>query len=419
MKKPLALLLLAALTATGTADDWPQWRGPNRDGISQETGLLKSWPEGGPKLAWKATGLGVGYSSVVVSKGRIYTMGDVDDSAAVLAFNEADGKLLWKTPVGAPYPQDKNRPGTRSTPTVDGDLLFALSPHGDLVCLETATGKERWKKSLSRDFGGQMMSGWRYSESPLVDSGKVLATPGGSGGAVVALDRMTGATVWQSKAVSDKAGYSTIAPAEILGVKQYVQLTGASVFGLAPATGNMLWRAERAGKTAVIPTPIVSGTQVYVTSGYGIGCNAFAVAKDTGGFRATELWLDDSGARPMAGNMVNHHGGVLLVDGYLYGHSDKGGWTCQNFKTGKVEWSDRGVGKGAVTCVDGLLYCRSEGGAGTVAIVEANPKAYIEKGRFNQPDRSSYNSWAHPVVANGRLYLRDMDVLLSYNVKAK
>ncbi len=417
MTKPILLAL--ALAATASATDWPQWRGPDRDGISKETGLLKQWPAAGPALAWKATGVGMGFSSVVIAKGRIYTMGDVGDSAVVLALDEKDGKLLWKTPIGAPYPQDKSRPGTRSTPTVDGDLLFALDPHGDLVCLETATGKEVWKKNLSKDFNGQMMSGWRYSESPLVDGDRVLATPGGAGGTVVALNRKTGATLWQSKAVADKAGYSTIAPAEILGVKQYVQLTGASVFGLAPANGNVLWRAERTGKTAVIPTPIINGTEVYVTSGYGVGCNAFAVAKDTGGFKASEIWLDESGGRPMASNMVNHHGGVILVDGYLYGYSDKGGWSCQNFKTGKLEWAAPGVGKGAVVCADGLLYCRSEGGAGMVALVEANPKAYVEKGRFSQPDRSSYNSWAHPVVANGKLYLRDMDVLLCYDVKGK
>lgn len=417
MNRILASLLLTTLATT--AADWPQWRGPNRDGISKETGLLKSWPEAGPALPWKATGMGVGYSSVAVSKGRIYTMGDVGDAAVVLALDEKTGKILWTTPIGAPYPQDKSRPGTRSTPTVDGDLLFALDPHGNLVCLETATGKERWKKNLSSDFRGQMMSGWRYSESPLVDGEKVLTTPGGPSGAVVALDRKTGATVWQSKAVSDKAGYSTIAPAEILGVKQYVQLTGSSVFGLATGSGDVLWRAERVGKTAVIPTPIVSGAQIYVTSGYGVGCNAFAVAKDSGGFKATELWLDADGSRPMAGNMVNHTGGVILLDGYLYGHSDKGGYTCQNFKTGKTEWSKSVNAKGSVTCAEGMLYFRSDGRAGTVTLVEATPKAYVEKGQFDQPDRSSFNSWAHPVVANGKLYLRDMDVLLCYDVKAK
>ena len=418
MNRILTSLILTALTLHAT--DWPQWRGPNRDGISKETGLLKSWPEAGPKLEWKATGMGDSYTSPSVVGGQIFGMGLFDQDESVWALDTTTGKLLWKTRIGdaARVRQTQGGHGPRSTPTVAGTLLYVEGAGGTIACLQASNGKVVWTKSLVSDFGGAA-PGWGFSESPLVDGERILVTPGGQGGAVVALNKQTGETVWATKDFKDRAEYSNLVAAEIGGVKQYIQLTGQNVVGIAPDSGKVLWTVARQGKTATIPTPIISGDQVYVASGYGVGCNAFAVAKDTGGFKATEIWLGDDGSRPMAGNMINHHGVVILVDGYLYGHSDKGGWTCQNFKTGKVEWSDRGVGKGSVTCVDGLLFCRSESGSGAVAIVEVNPKAYVEKGRFNQPDRSNNKSWAHPVVANGKLYLRDMDVLLCYDVKAK
>jgi len=406
------LLTTLLIPSLGFCDDWPQWRGPNRDGISKETGLIRSVPQGGPPLTWKATGVGTGYSSVSVAGGKVFTMGDVGDSSVVLALEEKSGKILWTTPVGAPAGHN-NYPGTRATPTVDGDALYALNQHGDLVCVEIASGKERWRKNLQRDFGGRMMSGWRYSESPLVDGDKVLATPGGSQGAVVALNKKTGATLWQSKELTDAAGYSSIVAATIGGVAQFVQLTGNSVAGLAPATGKVLWRADRAGKTAVIPTPIVRDDLVFVTSGYGVGCNLFKVTKDSAGFKAEQTYANTS--------MVNHHGGVVHLGGYVYGSSDsgrQGGFTCVDFNTGVSKWSEPSVTKGAVTSADGMLIHRAER-SGAVTLFEASPVAFKLLGRFEQPDRSRAAAWPHPVVANGRLYLRDMDVLLCYDVKKK
>lgn len=409
--KPIPFVLtltLALVTAAPAAPgDWPTWRGPKRDGISAETGLLKSWPKEGPPLAWKATGLGTGYSSVAVADGRIITMGDGPDGARVLAF-DLKGKELWQSEViGKP---GGNYPGTRCTPAIDGGLVYALAQFGDFVCLDVKTGKVQWSKHLEKDFGGRA-AGWNYTESPLVDGNKVLLTPGGKKGAMVALDKKTGALLWQSDQWTDSAAYSSIVPSDFGGKRHYVQFTEASVAGIEAATGKLLWRAPRRGATASIPTPVLSGDLVFVTSGYGVGCNLFKLKPDSSGISTEEVYANK--------NFVNHHGGVILLGKHLYGHSDSGGWTCMEMSTGEVAWKNGGVGKGAIAYADGHFYCRSEGGKGNVALVEATPTGYVEKGRFEQPDRSGKNSWAHPVIAGGKLYLRDMDVLLCYDVKAK
>ena len=403
-----ALLLL--VSGFLHAEDWPTWRGPKRDGSSTEKNLLAAWPAGGPPLAWKAEGCGVGFSSVSVVGGRVFTMGDGPDGGLVRAFDEKTGKSVWTSEVlGKP---GGNYAGTRCTPAVDGGFVYALGQFGDFVCLEAATGKEVWRKSLQKDFGGNY-SGWNYTESPLVEGNKVLVTPGGKKGAVVALDKKTGALLWQSSDFTDGAQYSSLIAADINGVHQYLQLTAASVAGIEANSGKMLWRAERKGQTAVITTPIYANNQVFVTSGYGVGCNAFKITKDSAGFKTEEI--EPYGKK----NMMNHHGGVILLGDYIYGHSDSKGWICQDFKTGDVKWSNGGVGKGSIAYADGHFYCRSEGGKGNVALIEATPDGYKEKGRFEQPDRSKQNSWAHPVIANGKLYLRDQDVLLCYDVKKK
>ena len=407
-------LLLALLTNTSflfAADaDWPQWRGPGRDDISTETGLLKAWPAGGPTLAWKATGVGGGFSSVAVVGDRIYTMGDGNEQSAVLCLDAKDGKTLWSTKVGS-IGGGGGYPGTRCTPAVSDGLVVALGQFGDIVCVKADDGKEVWRKNMDKDFGGKMMSGWGYAESPLIDGDRVILTPGGPKGTMLALKKTTGELLWRSADYKDNAAYASAVPAKIGGIEQYLQLTGDSVAGIAALDGKLLWRAERKGATAVIPTPIYHDGIVYVTSGYNIGCNAFKISATDGTFKTEEVYANK--------DMINHHGGVVLVGDYLYGFSDKGGWRCMEFKTGKVLWSNPGVGKGSVSFADGHLYCRSEGGPGTVALVEATPEAYKETGRFDPPDRSKKNSWAHPVIAGGKLYLRDQDVLLCYSIKAK
>ena len=406
----LSIALAAVNYLSGAAGDWPQWRGPNRDGVSTETGLLKDWPATGPPLVWKAIGLGSGYATVSIAGNRIFTLGDKSDSSYLIALSLANGKSLWSAKVGrtgAPGGYE----GPRSTPTIDGDLIFALGTFGELVCFDAASGKEQWRKDFKKDFGGSA-PGWGFSESPLIDGDQVVSTPGGSQGAVVALNKKTGALIWQCKEFKDSADYASLIAAEIGGVRQYIQLTEASVAGVAAADGKLLWRAPRRGSTAVVPTPIYHDTQVYVTSGYNVGCNLFKIIVSDGRYSAEQVYANKV--------MVNHHGGVVRIGDYVYGYSDNGGWTCQELKTGKAVWQERKkLGKGSLVYADGRLYLRNESGKGTVALIEATPDGYKEHGRFDQPNRSDENSWAHPVVAGGRLYLRDQNILLCYDVRAK
>ncbi|MBN1507308.1 MAG: PQQ-like beta-propeller repeat protein [Sedimentisphaerales bacterium] len=411
------LLMLSIATywclavASVQAEDWPQWRGPNRDGKSADTGLLKEWPAGGPKLAWKATGLGNGYSSMSTAAGKLFTMGDKDGVGYVIALNAADGKILWSARVGsagAPGAPGWSYPGPRCTPTVSGDLVFALDAWGEMICVTVADGKEQWRKSFTKDFGGQPPT-WGYSESPLVDGEQVVVTPGGSQGAMVALDRKTGRVLWWSKDFTDEAHYSSIVMAEIGGERQCVQLTAASVVGISPKDGSVLWKAPRKGNVAVIPTPIVDGDRIYVTSGYNAGSHLFKVAANAGKFSVEQVWSQRA--------MANHHGGVVKVGDYLYGYSDSRGLACQNFQTGEIVWSEKEkIKKGCVSYADGALYCREED-TGTMVLVEASPSGYKERGRFAQPDRAKEKAWPHPTIANGKLYLRDQDTLLCYDVK--
>ena len=408
------LPLLAAPAAR--AADWPQWRGPNRDGVSKETGLLQEWPEDGPPLAWKATGLGTGHSSVSVAGGRIYTMGDGPNGSYVRALDEKTGKLLWSTQLGKAgggEDRDPNRTGTRCTPTVDGDRLYVLGQYGELACL-TTDGKQVWEVDLVKDFGGTIQT-WGYSESPLVDGEKVICTPGGAKGTILALDKKTGKPVWQSKEWTDKVHYSSPIVATIGGVRQYVQQTEKSVAGVAAEDGRLLWKADRPqGRVAVIPTPVEKDGLVYVSAGYGAGCHLFKVSpppSTDGKFTVEQVYANTE--------MKNHHGGVILLGEHLYGSDDPGVLKCIDFKTGKVAWKDRSVGKGSILIADGRLYLRSEQSPGEVALVEATPKRYEEISTFTPPDASGKSTWPHPVIANGKLYLRDQDVLLCYDVKAK
>ena len=392
------------------AADWPQWQGAARDNISTETGLLKQWPAEGPKLAWKTPGLGGGFSGVSVSLGRIYTMGDAADACYLRALDAATGKILWSTKVGEPK-GGSGHPGPRCTPTVDGTQIFALGQFGDLICVEAAAGRVRWRKNMLTDFQGMMAkTNWGYAESPLVDGNQLIVTPGGPSGTMAALDKNTGAVIWRTKEWTDNAFYVSSLFATIGGVRQIVQLTDQHVGGVDPATGKMLWLAVREGRTAIVTTPVVDGNLVFVTSGYGVGCHCFQVDHVAGKFTAKELYAKKE--------MDNQHGGVAKVGANIYGYADKAGWTCLEMSTGRVLWADKSkLGKGSLSCADGMLYLRLENGPGTVVLIDASPAGWQEKGRFDQPDRSKPNSWPHPVIANGRLYLRDQDTLLCYDVK--
>ncbi len=405
-----AALLALITSASATAGDWPQWHGPNRDNRSTETGLMNSWPEGGPRLLWSVTGLGGGYSTPAFANGRIYGMGYRGDDEVVWALDLQNGKEIWHTVTQPAFRQMGYPEGPRCTPTVDGDRLYVLSGAGILACLETAGGKPVWQVDLVKDHGGKMMSDWGYSESPLVDGDKVICTPGGPQGTVAAFDKRTGKLLWQTKGLQDRAAYSSIVIATLAGTRQYVQWTDAHVFGIAPDDGRVLWKAPRAGRVAVIPTPVCHADHVYVTSGYGVGCNLFRISKSGDQFKAEQVYANK--------DMVNHHGSVVLVGDHLYGYSDGKGWVCQEFLTGKTVWAEKEkLGKGALTYADGHLILRDESGRGTLVLIKATPEGFQEKGRFDQPQRSKKNSWPHPVVCDGRLYIRDQDVLLCYDLR--
>jgi hypothetical protein len=406
-----SLLLSFVSRGAGADGPWPQWRGPGRDGVSTEKDLLKSWPADGPPLAWKATGIGAGYSGVSVVNGRVYTMGDGPDASYIYALDAEQGRILWAAKLG-PTGGGGGYPGPRCTPSVNDGSIYALGQHGDLLCVEAATGKEIWRKNLVKDFEGVMMSDWGYAESPLVDADRVICTPGGPKGALIALNRKTGALLWRSREFTDPAAYASIVPVKISGVSQYVQLTGESVVGVNADNGGVLWRTARKGETAVIPTPVCRDHEIYVTSAYGAGCHMFRITTNSDTFSAEPVYASKA--------MANHHGGVILVGDYLYGHSEGKGWICQEFKTGTMVWNERTkLRKGSIAYADGHFYLRSESGKGTVALIEATPKGYIETGRFDQPDRSELNSWPPPVIAGARLYLRDQDLLLAYDIRAK
>jgi outer membrane protein assembly factor BamB len=392
--------------------DWPQWRGPLADGKSTDTGLLKAWPTGGPPLAWQVAGLGAGYSGVTLVRDAIYTIGDFGEGSEVLALNRDDGRRRWSAKLGkAGSPGWGNFAGPRSTVSMAGEQLYALGHYGELVCLEAADGREVWRTHLVEDLGVRLPE-WGYSESPLVDGERLVVTPGGDRGTVAALDRATGKLLWRSQELTDPAHYASLVIAELGGVRQYVVLTAEHVAGVAPEDGRMLWRAVRKGRTAVIPTPIVHGDLVYVTSGYGVGCNAFRVMRSAGGFAAEQVYANKV--------MANHHGGVILLDEQVYGHSEGKGWTSQDLKSGAAVWQDKEIlGKGSIGYADGQVYLRREDGAGTVVLAEPTPAGLKEKGRFDQPDRSGKNSWTHPVVVGGFLYLRDQDRLFCYDVRRK
>lgn len=407
----LVVALSSALTGWAQTGDWPQWRGPKRDGLSTEKGLLQEWPSDGPKLEWKANGLGEGYSTVAIIGDRIFTTGDKGGDAHVIALNRADGKTVWSTKLGkSGAPGWGGFSGPRSTPATDGEFVIAVGQWGEVAGFDAKTGKQLWRKDMERDFGGARPE-WGFSESPLLDAHMVLVTPGGSKGAIVALHKKTGALIWQSKEFKDPAHYSSVVTADIGGVKQYVQLTDQSVAGVAANDGKQLWRAPRKGATAVIPTPILADSHVYVTSGYAVGCNLFRINHNSAQFSAEQVYANKV--------MQNHHGGVIRIGDHVYGHSDGKGWTCQEWKTGRDVWQDRRLGKGAIAYADNRFYLRAEDGPGTVALIEASSAGYSEKGRFNPPNRSDKNAWSHPVIAGAKLYLRDQDVLLCYNVKAQ
>lgn len=412
----LMVVVLVVFAAAARGADWPAWRGVERNGISKETGLKKEWPADGPPLVWQMHEAGGGYSTPAVRGDRLFLMGNKgSDDEFVESLGVADGKPVWSTRVGKVGPnRGPQYPGSRSTPTVDGLSLYALGSDGDLACLDAAEGSIRWTKNLRSEFGGKP-GNWAYSESPLVDGDVIVCTPGGSDATIVALDKRSGDVVWKSAIPDGEGGdaaYSSIVIAEAGGVKQYVQFLQKGLVGLDAKTGKLLWHYDHTakGSPANIPTPVVQGNFIYSGTGKGGGALIELKPKD-GALEAVEVYFSPK--------LPTAIGGSVLVDGYLYGTNTQG-LMCVDFKTGDVKWQDRSVGPGALCYADGRLYVYGEK-SGEVALVEATSEAYRERGRFTPPDhpeRGRSMAWAYPVVADGRLYLRDLAVLWCYDVKA-
>jgi outer membrane protein assembly factor BamB len=422
---PLAagLALLAVLAPTAFADDaktadWPQYLGPNRDNHSPETGLLKEWPKDGPALVWKATGLGDSkanaFGSVAVVGDKIFTMGDGKGESVLYALSRDKGDKVWSAKVGDL--KNVDHAGARSTPTVDGDRVYALSQFGDLVCFNVKDGSEVWRKNLEKDFKGSV-GGWKYSESPLIDGDKLLCTPGGDS-AIIALNKVNGEVIWKSD-LKDRADYSSMVISNAGGVKQYVQLLASGVVGVDAKDGKLLWKyGKLGGNTANCPSPIALGDQVFATAGYGKGGALLTLSAADGKVTEKEDYYKTE--------LKNKHGGAVQVGDYIYGGVDDSGsgamW-CVEWKTGNIakDWmkdprAKPGKGSVALTFADGNLYCQYNNGY--VALVPATPDGYQEKGSFKIPGSSDW-SWSHPVVLGGRLYVRDHDTLWVYDVKAK
>ncbi|MDB6154967.1 MAG: bamB 1 [Chthoniobacteraceae bacterium] len=407
--RPLAITAASLMfTFSASALDWPQFRGPDRSDVSKETGLLKQWPEGGPKQVWLFKNAGNGYAGFSIVDGKLFTMGTRDGSEVLIALDAATGTELWAAKIGSVLNNGWGD-GPRGTPTVDGSMVYTMGGQGSLICAQVADGKVIWTRTM-KELGGQT-PGWGYTESVVVDGNQVICTPGGKEGAVAALDKTTGATLWQSKEITDGAQYSSVVPATINGEKQYVQLTAQNYFGIAPKDGSLKWKMPFPGKTAVIPTPVVKDNFVFVTAGYGVGSQMSEIGKDN----QPTLKYENM-------TMKHHHGGVVRVGENLFGYSDGIGWLCQNFASGEQVWAERSkLGKGAVTSADGMLYCLDEG-SGTVVLAEASSKGWAEHGRFKLDPQSSIRNpqgriWTHPVIANGKLYLRDQDLIFCFDIK--
>jgi len=428
---PLTVLMLSAQSAHSA--DWPQYRGPQRNDVSTETGLLKTWPTGGPALLWTYKDAGIGYSGPSIVDDRLFTIGGRGEDEYLIALNlktvtDATVAEAWATKVGPLFDWKGNQwsAGPSSTPTVDGEFVYALGGMGDLICAKITGGHEVWRKNLPRDLeaqvnpigGGPKNLGWGFTWSPLVDGEKLICIPGGPKGTVAALDKRTGEVLWRSTEVTDQATYTSPMVADIEGVRQYVVLTNQGLISIEAKTGRVLWNHRRkpAYGTEVVNSPIIHGSFVYATVGAGQGCDLLRIHRDGDTFRAESVYSNK--------NMANHHGNVALIGDHVFGFSEGKGWICQAFATGETVWADKSkLRAGSMTSADGRIYCYTEDN-GTVALIEANTTGWTESGRFVIPKsattrKPSGRIWTPPVISGGHLFLRDQELIFCFDVKAK
>ncbi len=401
--------------------EWPRWRGDNGQGQSPESGLLKKWPQEGPPLAWRVDNIGMGYSTPTIARGKIFGMSYKEADELVWALNVKDGSKIWSTTISKANKRIGYNEGSRSSPTVDGDFVYALGTSGDLVCLKTENGDKVWSKNLQSDFGGKMMSSWGYSESVLIDGDHVICTPGSDSAALVALDKKTGNTIWKSAITNaGGAGYASPVVAEVGGIRMYITWLGKGVVGVNAKNGKLLWRYDHpAGRVANIPTALVKDDLVFCSSGYNPGGSGLIrLIPKNGAIEAKEIYFLEPNT------FRNHHGGVILIGDHIYGGhgQNKGIHTCLDFMTGKIKWQEKtrdidSKGSAAYLYADGHFYVRHQDG--TMLLIKVNPNKYEEVSRFKLPYDSGKPSWPHPVIVDGKLYIREQDVLLCFDVKEK
>ncbi|MGM0491153.1 MAG: PQQ-binding-like beta-propeller repeat protein [Planctomycetota bacterium] len=401
-----AVLVLLVAPATRAADPyWPRFHGPAGNNMSRATGLLEEWPEDGPELVWTAEGLGVGFASVSLVHGNIYTAGNIDGRTVVMAL-DLDGQKVWQTDCGEAW--TKSHEGTRSTPTIDGDRLYYETPLGDLVCLNAHTGQRIWGLNILDKFAGENIR-WALAESPVVDGDLLICCPFGDLGSVVALNKKTGETVWAADPVEDRAGYATPAIAEFAGRRMVLTMSSKALVGVDISNGDLLFRYEHITKYDVNAlTPICVDGHVFISSGYGSGSELVKLTATGGKITAEQVWENK--------DLDNHHGGVILLDGHIYGADSRRYWLCLDWETGETEYQEQGVGKGSLTFADGMLYTLSEKGR-RVGLVKPTPDEHKLVSEFRIPEGGEGPTWAHPVVCAGRLYVRHGDLLFAFDVK--
>jgi outer membrane protein assembly factor BamB len=374
--------------------------------------LLKKWPDGGPKLLWTAKGLGEGFASVTLSGGVIYTAGNIDEKTVITAL-DLDGTVKWQKPNGPAWTGD--HPGARGTPTIDGDFLYHESAMGDVLCLNAKTGQQVWGLNILKEFDGQNIT-WALAESLLIDGDRVICCPGGKKASVAALDKKTGKTVWTAQSTGDKAGYASPVLAEYQGLRMILAMTQRAVIGVNADNGDLLFRHEHKTSYDVNATdPIFHDGELFISSGYGSGSELLKLKVDGKKASVERVWQSK--------DLDNQHGGVVLLNGYLYGAAHQrssAGWVCLDWKSGKKMYADKGVGMGSLTCAEGMLYtfCENEKKR-DVGLVEATPDAYKLVSRFQIPAGGKGPTWPHPVVCGGRLYLRHGDLLFGYDIAGK
>jgi outer membrane protein assembly factor BamB len=403
---------ISVVVVAGENMDWPCFHGPRRDNLSTDMGLLKAWPRNGPKLLWTATDIGHGYSTVSIAGGRIYTAGMIDKQTYVTAL-DMDGKQIWQKLNGQSWQATEQQTwavpysGSRGTPTVDGDTVYHLSELGRLTAFEAGTGREIWHVDIMKIFGAERPE-YGYSESVLINGNALYCCPAGGEGYIVALDKSSGNTIWVNKEVKDAVGNCSAVLARIAGHEQIITMSAQRILSFDPTDGRLLWDYAFANQRENnIADVIVSDDLVYASSGYGKGSILLRPERqDDGKFSVTPVWTSEL--------LDNHHGGVLLYDGFIYGAGQESrGWFCLDFKTGVKKWQT--PGKGSLTCADGMLYCLDE--RGIMSLVKASPEKWEQVSSFKPPRGGEGLFWAHPVVCNGRLYIRHSDKLFAYDIR--